>query len=323
LAKYDQSYRRTNGISFAIGVERRVGKLGLAHGYARDDLKRLCKASNELEFDIVDFKREYPKLLKNDQIMGADQMLLLMNRYSLETLTDVPAEIMSISQANKGGQMVLDNQLKLDMLDDMDVEIGKRRRLATDAERWDEAKADEVDNNAIWKTPQVIEQEQWLDKLSKHTVYCGNNKKEMIKLARLALKYLPELNGESRKANLEAVIKQHLKHLLVLANEREDPGNLEQHLIGGLVEWVDKSNYAVLEHFIDWKNARYQLKGDGTTKERKEATDTLIVSTVMTTIARRYTEKVSECSVSKLFDALNRLPPTSHEDDSIDNNNNH
>jgi hypothetical protein len=71
---------------------------------------------------------------------------------------------------------VLDNQLKLDMLDDMDVEIGKRRWLVTDAEQWEKAKADEVDNDAIWKTPQVIEQEQWLDKLSKHTVYYGKKR---------------------------------------------------------------------------------------------------------------------------------------------------
>jgi hypothetical protein len=180
-----------------------------------------------------------------------------------------------------------------------------------------------VDNNAIWKTPEVVEQEQWLDKLSKHTVYCGKNKKEMIKLAVATLKHLPELLVGARKANLQADIKQHLKHLLDLANERKDNGKLEQYLIGGLVAWVDKSNYAVLEHFIDWKNARYQLDGSGITKERKEATDALIVSTITTTIANRYTEKVSECSVSKLFVALNRLPPTSHEDDSMDNNNNH
>jgi hypothetical protein len=219
--------------------------------------------------------------------------------------------------------MVLDNKLKDNMLVDMDIETSKRQRLATDAERWDEAKADELDNDAIWKTRQVIEQEQWLDKLSKHTVHCGKKKNEMIKLARLALKHLPELHAGAKKADLEANIKKHLKHLLVLAKERKDPGGLERYLTGGLVGLVDKSNYKVLEHFIDWKNARYQLEGDGITKERKEATDKLIVSTETTTIASRYTGKVSECSASTLFDTLNRLPPTSHEDDPIDNNNNH
>ena len=193
-------------------------QLGLANGYARDNLKRLWKATNGPEFTIADFKAEYPKLFgvlertfgclpsttrqseqahgflrsnhllsmnrsllqadikyiywwnelyghreqrrqevklresktkkhnrtKNDQIMGADQMLSLMNRYSDVTLTDVPPELLNISQTNKGGQMVLDNKLKDEMLDDMDADTGKRRRLATDAEWWDEADFDSV-----------------------------------------------------------------------------------------------------------------------------------------------------------------------------------
>lgn len=247
----------------------------------------------------------------------------LMDRYKPETLTDVPAEILNIRQTNKDGQMILDNQLKEGMLDDFDEETSKRRRLMTDDERLAEAEADEVDNDKLWKTPQVIEQEKWLDKLSKHTVYCGKKKNDMIELARVALMHLPELDAGTQKTDLETDIKEHLKHVLLLANERNDTGDLAQYLHGGLVEWVDKTNYTVLEQFIDWNTARYLLDSDGVSKERKDATDKLIESTVKTTIACRYTEKMTECNVKKSFEALNRLPRKSNANDLIDNNNNH
>jgi hypothetical protein len=84
--------------------------------------------------------------------------------------------------------------------------------------------------------------------MSNRTVDCSKNKGDTIRLAVICLKRLPEINLGVRKADLTADIRQHLKHLLALAEEKNIIGHLVQYYFpGGLVERADKSKYSLLE----------------------------------------------------------------------------